>query len=223
MPSIYLQGRDLFLLRLIYDHGFILAEHAAKLFPSYGDALRRVGKLKAAGLLFSEASIVMRRVKILRLTAKGRAAAEAYLPYRLGKLRPLHQTKLLHDSFVITVRLRLSALWHGEWTPEALLPRSQDIPDGVFTFPSGKNVFIEVENSHKAQQRFLSRLYGFSGQVLVLYVATWPEVERSIRKTLSMAAGSPPAALVSLSSLQSQNPDIWSPGQKLSLFHVKEF
>lgn len=215
-----IQERDKKILRLAYDHGFVERKHIRCFFPDEPETSRRIHEYVGHGYL-KVAPCPARNEVIFLITRKGVDIVEQGVPYYLP-YRPISHTKVLHDSFVIMTRIRLEQLWIGHWIPERLLPRTEEIPDGIFQFPSGKKVYVELENSHKEKARFLYRLQEFSGQILILYITTKPEVYRSIRRTTDVL-NLPPMALISLDSLLSPTPQIWSPTNKLSIFHQKEF
>lgn len=217
-----LRSRDLVLLKLAYDHGFILTEHAVKYFNDYRNTRRRIFQLLKAGYFSEQPSEVWFRTKLLILTAKGRAAAETHLAYRIDRPHKLRLNRLAHDSHLIHARQRLDELWEGNFICENRLASRVEIPDGVYSFESGRRFYVELENNHKAKKRFLTRLQGFEGVTAVLYIATNDAVERSIKRTLAEMPTAP-AALIQLGELRKPTPTLWSAADHISLFHRKDF
>ena len=221
---IKIQKRDKKILTLIYEHSFLLRAHIRRLFPNDAETRRRIIELKNNHYIREVPSPIACSGQVIRLTQHGIRFVEEYYPTRIEQIRHLSPTKHQHDSHVIHVRLRLEELWNGNWIAENLLPRArEEIPDGIFVFPSGKRIFIELENSLKSRKRFLDRLYVFKEKILVLYIASSPTLERSLKRYLKSAESLPPLALIKLSSLLDSTPAVWSPNNNLSLFHTKEF
>lgn len=214
--------RDLKLLRLAYDHGFFLSRHAERYFANYSNTRRRLSVLTEAGLIVQKLSPIWAREKLVLLTSLGRALAETKLDYRIRNPVRIRPGRLLHDAELIRTRQRLDELWQGQFVPEAMLPLAQDLPDGAYVFPSGRTFYVELENTHKAKERFIGRLRRMSGATAVLYIATSAEVERSIRRRLE-AIPEAPAGVLTLSELEQAQPKLWSHQNQLSLFHRRDF
>lgn len=217
-----IRDRDLRVLRLAYDHGFVLSRHAELYFANYSNTRRRLSILEATGLISQKPSPIWAKEKLIVLTHVGRMVAETKLAYRIKYPVRIRPGRLLHDAALIQARQRLDKLWHGRFIPEALLPHDQDLPDGAYVFDSGRKFYLELENTVKGSDRFIGRLRRLTDATAVLYVATSTEVERSVRKRLS-AVPEAPAGVLLLEELAQENPMLWSYGNKLSLFHRKDF
>ena len=222
-----LQPRDRKILGLIYDHGFVLQRHVLRLFPNYTETRRRINELKRAGWLSEELSHVTYG-KELRLTKKGRLVAEADSPYRFPQIKFLNPHYYFHDSFVISTRMRLEELWNGTWIPEkSYRGHQKEVPDGIFLFPSGKKIYVEVENSMKSRARFLAKhsRYNDHAALLILYVTTQKIVLNGI-KSFIKRNNNPmaPYAVISLEELMNEAPVGWCKERELlKLFAKREF
>lgn len=217
-----LKERDRRVLALIYEHGFAETKHVQQFFPNYFETRRRLLKFSNFGYIQEETALP--RTRVARLTPRGRREVERFYPKLLPQRPHLAQNTFLHDSAVLTARLRLESLWQGTWVPESALPRHErEIPDGIFQFPSGKEFYVEIENSKKAPRRFLSRLHHFPNASLVLYVATSPNLLKLLQRYLS-TPDLPPVALVSLDELlASPPPKAWTPLGTSALFSQGQF
>jgi hypothetical protein len=78
----------------------------------------------------------------------------------LKPLRRLNPKILDHDAKVTSARLRILQLWNATFVPERAIKAKDfpEIPDGIFFFPSGRGVALEIENSDKGRARFLRLL-----------------------------------------------------------------
>jgi DNA-binding MarR family transcriptional regulator len=217
-----IQDRDLKVLRLAYDHGFLLSRHAEKYFTSYSITRRRISILEYAGLIIQKQSPIWARERLIVLTRIGRVVAETKLTYRILHPVKIRPGRLLHDAELIRARLRLDELWQGRFVPEALLPPAQDVPDCAYAFDSGRKFYVELENTHKAKDRFIGRLRRMGDATAVLYIATTAEVERSIRRRLELIPEAPAGVLL-LEELERPAPKLWSHRNQLSLFHRRDF
>jgi hypothetical protein len=118
-------------------------------------------------------------------------------------------------------RLQIEARWNGTWTPESRLAQSEhEIPDGIFTFASGKAVYVELENSLKSRKRFLRRLRKFQEPILTLYITTKPELTRALQNYLASDSDIPPAAILPLEF--GEAPKAWTPSGPIYPFKNRE-
>jgi DNA-binding MarR family transcriptional regulator len=218
---VSLRDRDKRLLRLCYEQQFLLSDVVADhFFTSYGEASRRLKELKDAGLLETMRAPTNYKRWVYRLSRKGAALASELSDTKLS----LHWDPLYleHDATVTAVRLQLEKLWDGLWVPERAIRgyRPREVPDGLFVFPNGAKVAIEVENSLKGRARFEARLLRWKDidVKIVLYVATKPEIFDRLRVFLEGASRPPLFCLVQLSELWRPQPEVWSPLGEIDLF-----
>jgi hypothetical protein len=202
-------ARDQLIFTLCYEHGFLAVQHLKGFFPSDRERRMRMAEAIRDKLIFRADPPIPSISSIFRLTTKGENLVESFYPYRIPPKRILSPATYIHNMKVIDARLRIAPLWDGVWTPESRLPKAtSEIPDAIFTFPSGKEVYVELENSVKSQKRFLRRLETFKNVELTLYIATQPEIERALKKYLSVET--PPAGVVLLSNIKWPNTPVWT-------------
>lgn len=179
--------------------------------------------MHAAGLLL-HANSPVGGPAILRLSRQGIAVAEEGRSTRIDQRFRLAASQFSHASKVLHTRLAIEPHWQGKWIPESALGRGKcEIPDGIWRFPSGAEIYIELENSTKAPKRFLSRLHAFTVPILTLYVAASEEVRRSIERHLLAGRELPPVGLLTLDNLVAGHLAAWSPGKTLYPFARREF
>jgi hypothetical protein len=226
-----LQARDKRLLLLCYQHQFLLTEHTLHLFEnrSYREARRRLLELTKSGFLFEEKNAVVGRKPIHRLTSLGAKIAASEAAETIPQQRVLKTAELVHDAVVTSVRIRLESIWsEGSFVPERLIKKSQyrQIPDGIFQFPSGKGIAIEVENSDKGRSRFLRLLSRWSDVrhiILILYVATSDSLYESVKRYLSTAPKDQPVGLLHWHHLHEGKPLVWTPRGEMPLLERRGF
>lgn len=213
---IRLQERDKEILRVCYEQQFLLTEHIRDHFfgGNYAEAKRRVIELRQSDYLQGAGFRIGKKMAHI-LGHRGMPIATAKSPLEVVQYPRIDLETVEHDAIVTDIRLRLSALWDGEWIPEKGI-RSTDssqIPDGVFLFPDGKQAAVEVENSLKGRARFERRLkfWPGSGVTLVLYVATTPEIYAALQIFLEKAEDFPVCGLISLEELRAGNLSVWAP------------
>lgn len=150
---------------------------------------------------------------------------EAEYPYPINQKRQLSPATFIHDGKVTEARLWIERLWRGKWTPESLLLGADaEIPDGIFTFPSGKKVYVELENSLKSKKRFLRRLCKFHEPILVLYLTTKPELTSALKKYLLSDKDTPLAGILPFEDLRQRLPPaVWTINEIIYPFSQKEF
>lgn len=222
--------RDEQILRVCYEHQFLDYDVAAKgFFDGRKDSsCRRLKLLTEAGLLKTERvkGDLTRRL-IYRLTSTGREAAERLTTVRVRPVSRLKLATLDHDSMVTLSRIRISELWKGQWTPESNLKSEEyeEIPDGIFTFNSGAQVAIEIENSLKGRERY-QRLFERWDRLrpfLVLYVVTPSCDYASIQRFVSDKPRGVPFALIKTETLLSSQPVAWTPAGQKAIFSKAEY
>lgn len=220
---IKIQERDKKILTLCYEHQFIEKKHIVNFFTSDGKARERIRELCHSGLLTATQSPVHEMKTSYRLTKYGMDFVKTVHPHKIFQRTCLSPTEYTHDSKVLCLRIRLEKLWNGTWIPECLLPQNKEIPDGIFLFPSGNEIYIELENSLKGKSRFLERLAKFTKPILVLYVTGRPEIEEPIKRIILKGQNLPPCGVVSLEAVLTGTPPIWSATEPLYPFNKKEF
>ena len=228
---IVLQDRDKRILRYCYDQQFLMLEHVAIFFPdpTRGERRRGVQELEEAGFIKREQNPVVGRSPLIRLTSRGHQVAQANSKVLVPHLARLTPSTLIHDAFVTSVRMRLEPHWpDATFIPErALKGRGfTQIPDGVFYFPSGNGIALEIENSDKGKKRFcqlLERWEKVPSIVFVLFVVTHPSLESLLRRYLQEGPKTQPMGLVSWSLLRSSSPQVWTQKGEFDLFSRKSF
>lgn len=227
---IQLQDRDKKLIRLCYEQQFILTEHAEKYFAgaSYRACRQRVQELANAQYLREEPSTSLGRKPIYRVTRLGTAVALESGATAISQPRTLQLATLVHDAIVTSVRLKLEELWNAKFVCERAIKGKEyrEVPDGIFFFPSGRGIAIEVENSDKGRTRFLRLLQRWKDTpqiAFVLYVATSPELFEAIKRFLGHAPKDRPMGVVQWLDLETGRPMVWSQRGDLALFDRREF
>lgn len=227
---IMLQERDKAILRLCYEQQFVLTEHIETYFSqvSYQACRKRITELVSAFYLREELTQVLGKKPIYRVTKLGAAVALENGALPVGQARVLQATTLVHDSIVTSVRLRLQSFWDAKFTCERAIKGSEyrQIPDGIFTFRSGKGIAIEVENSDKGRNRFIGLLRRWRDTPhisFVLYVATNDSLFESIQKWLAHGPKEKPLGVVRWKDLATQAPPIWTCRGELKLLERREF
>lgn len=233
VKTMILQPRDRAIFLLCYQHQFLLTEHTVHFFEnqSYREARRRIRELIEAGFLFEEHDSILGRKPLLRLSPIGIKIAADSAANLIPPRRTLKKAELVHDSIVTSARIRFESIWSdARFTPERAIKRDQyaQIPDGIFYFPSGKGVAMEVENSDKGRSRFLRLLGRWSDVreiILILYVATSKTLYDSLKKYLShtLAPKGQPVGLVIWDDLKEGTPLVWTPRGELPLLERRGF
>jgi hypothetical protein len=223
-----LQERDHGILGLCYQQQFLTVDQVSE-FCFGGnsvEAYRRIAELEKSGLLRKEENSLVARFKLLRLTRLGTQIAEQKTLTKIPQRKGIAASRIIHDSIVTSARLRLMQLWQGVWIPERALKKEvyRELPDGIFLFRSGKKVAVEVENSLKGRARFLKRLEGWKGSdiFLVLYIATNPELDLSLKALLKDAPANPAYLVTRWDLLRSGKPSAWSPRGLINIFDRSE-
>jgi len=230
---VVIQERDRGLLRCCYEQQFLLMEQVARYFFGGGNrsaSYRRIKKLESGGLLRRERHSVLGGREIIRLTRQGIELAQTLSPALVPQLGKVPLATLAHDALVASVRLRLEELWTGTWVSErALKPESfEQVPDGLFIFPSGKKVAVEVETSPKGKARLMDHLASWARKqngerlFLVLYITPDPGIERLLRRCIEESASQVPIAVVSWPELDTNMPLAWTVKGEIDLFSRKE-
>lgn len=227
---IVIQNRDRELLRLCYEQQFLMTDHIQHYFRSgsYRACRMRVQELVEHKFLREESNSIFGRKPVYRTTSIGTQIALESGAIVHNPVRTLQLTTLVHDSLVTSVRLKLETLWDGRFVCERAI-KSKDfkqIPDGIFFFPSGRGIAIEVENSDKGKSRFtrlLSRWQDTPGILFVLYVATSDYLCKSIKKCLPNGPIDQPMGVVTWEILKDGTPLVWTPRGEVDLFGRRTF
>jgi hypothetical protein len=164
---------------------------------------------------------------LVQLAQAGRSVVEERTEIRIPQSRKPDLATLAHDAAVTLVRLRLEEVWDGQWISEALL-KSQEfsqIPDGVWVFPNGNRVAIEVENTPKGPTRFHAIQERWRGVNirLVLAVATSEGMAQHVRRYLETGPADLPFGLVRINELEEGMPKIWTRAGELDLLTRRSF
>ncbi len=217
------QIRDQGILDTCYEQNFLMIDQIRRYFFKGLSARRARQRLKILvnhGLIRREYG--MDSDRFVRLTSSGVKRAEQGRGILIPQRKKLDANTFHHDACVTAVRLRLNELWLGKWLPEALLKSESfpHIPDGVWIFPSGKQIAIEVENSPKGPDRFhkIQARWRNSSALLVLYVTTSNEMHRIVKSYLETGPQDLPFGLVTLDDLEAGKPPVWSVMGELDLF-----
>jgi hypothetical protein len=221
---IEIQKRDLEILACCQDQQFLTHGHVQRFFfkgAHERKARERVRELEGVGLLTQVPLRQPGQPKIIRLTKQGLGLIEEKRQVRVNALKVLNLNTLEHDAIVTSVRLRLAEFWDATWIPEQVLKASSpiEIPDGIFSFPSGAQVMVEVENSRKDRPRFHRLLERWRDvqPMLVLYVATSPALFREIKSWIEDGPQDLPIGLVEWGELETGEPLIWTQRGELAL------
>src|SRR5262245_29093336 len=146
---IEIQNRDQEILRICYEQQFLTLDRVRHFYlrTSRSEPYRRLRELENAGFLLREYSPIAGRRSLIRLSELGYKFARANHQFDLAPLKRLNPSTLLHDTLVTSVRLRLSEFWDVPFVPERAIKslEFQEIPDGIFNFPSGNEIALEVE------------------------------------------------------------------------------
>lgn len=225
-----LQVRDREILSCIYEQRFLLMHHVENYFfknKSPAKARERILELGKSGFICKETNPILGNRKCIRLTQLGIQVVEEFHALILKQKRNLDFRTLNHDAIVSSVRLRIKQLWDGVWIPESALKIQEypQIPDGVIVFPSRRKIAIEVENSAKGKERFLSLLNRWKSVdiFLVLFVVTQPVLFQVIRKNLSVDSSGLPFGVVQWPHLENGLPKVWTQRGELEIFTRREF
>jgi len=212
------------------EQTFLTKEHIRRSFSNTAERRinRRMKILCDAHVLKRENYPEFGVQPIYRLTDRGREIARASGAREIRDPGTLNPTTLLHDALVTSCRLRLLDFWNAEFVPERAIKIREfpEIPDGLFFFPTGRGIAIEVENSDKGRTRFLRLLERWKETpsiVFILYVATTENLFTALKRYLKDAPEDQPCGVVLWSELLSGQPLIHSPKGELDLLGQKEF
>ena len=227
---IVLQDRDRKILKLCYEQQFILTEHSEWFFRggSYQACCMRLGELVQNRYLKKDTSATIGKKTIYRLTSLGVETALESGATAIASGGRLQPANMVHDSIVTSVRQRLEEFWDAKFVCERAIKESEyrQIPDGIFFFPSGKGIAIEVENSDKGRSRFIrlmNRWKDVKQIILVLYVVTSDSLFHTIQRYLEQAPKEQPMGLVHWSALSTSKPKVWTPRGEIAPFERRQF
>jgi len=227
---IRLQERDYSILVLCYEQQFLTSEHIRFFFPEThpSTAYRRLQELIDAGFLYRDYHPLTGTNGLLRLAKLGFYAIQGRTHYFIPQFKKLSSQTLFHDTIVTSARQRLSQFWKADFVPERAIKVKSfpEIPDGIFFFPSGKGIALEVENSDKRKERFIRLLRRWREApqiVFVLYVATTPLLFRSIRSFLKEGPDEPYIGAVFWDELKTGRPLVHTKNGLLPLLTKEDF
>jgi len=225
-----LSDRDRAVLKVCMEQSFLTKEHIRHFF--WNTAERRINRrlkiLCDSQLLKRENYPEFGVQPIYRLTDRGREIARVSGAREIRDPGALNPTTLLHDALVTSCRLRLREFWNGEFVPERAIKIREfpEIPDGLFFFPTGHGIAIEIEHSDKGRTRFLRLLERWKETpsiVFILYVAANEKLFTALKRYLQDAPDDQPCGVVLWSELKTGHPLIHSPKGELDLLGQKEF
>ncbi len=214
---VKLQARDIEILKLCYEQQFVLRSHVESFYQgscAKRESQRRLQELCELKLLRRELVPVFEQ-PAYRVTKTGAMMAESSSATFVRSAARLLLTTSVHDAKVTSVRLRISKLWNANFTPERALKENDlyEIPDGVFTFASGVNVALELENSVKSRSR-LVKLCGRWNSIqsinLVLYVAATAAIEKTVKVAVTAAQSTKPIGVIHYDKLFTDSPAVWT-------------
>jgi hypothetical protein len=163
----------------------------------------------------------------VKLTPAGTGRVEAATAVRISQGQKTDNNTLIHDACVTATRLRLEELWDGHWIPEALLKSEEfpQIPDGLWIFPNGNRVAIEVERSKKDFDRFhkLQERWRAVEIRLVLYVTVGEAAARRVRRYVETGPKDLPFGVIKLEELEMGTPRVWTCLRELELLTRRTF
>lgn len=212
-----LQTRDIEILKLCYEQQWVLHSHVQSFFHgscAEREARRRIQELGGLRLLRRELTPILKQ-PAYRVTKAGSTVAELNgSPYLKPQAR-ISLVNSVHDAKVTSVRLRISKLWNANFTPERALKENDlyEIPDGVFTFASGVNVALELENSVKSRSRLVKlcgRWENIQSINLVLYVAATAAIEKTVKAAVTAAQSTKPIGVIQYDKLFADAPAVWT-------------
>jgi DNA-binding MarR family transcriptional regulator len=228
---IEIQKRDVEILRICHEQQFLTREHFRTFFNTHQSAAdRRLRKLIQADFIQIEFHPQWGREPILRLTRNGYYLAKKNHTLPEMGYPKLNLSCLIHDALVTSVRLRLSQFWSAHFVPERAIKNQQsafEIPDGIFYFPSGRGIAIEIENSNKGKFRLLKLLDRWKAQpqiAAVLYVASTQELFRTVLNAIQEAPLLPETlvGVVEWTALQKGIPPVTTKIGNADLFSKRE-
>ena len=192
-----LQNRDREILKLCLEQQFLLSEHLEPMFSTYKQLRRRVTELKAQNYIKEDERGLLTKKNLIRLTHKGKTIALESGAINVSYLKNISPNLITHDALVTSVRLRLQGFWNAKFIPERAIQMEGvcPLPDGLFAFPTGKVIALEVENSDKGKTRFLKGLERWNTQsslFFILYVCSNPTLELVVRHYLSLSSVNQP-------------------------------
>ena len=223
---IQLQKRDYEILKLCYEQRVVTTEHLRDfVLKEVGErvARRRVQRLEESGVIQRKANLQLNQSRLIQLTRQGVQLAQTHAAVSIPQVRKQDLNTVLHDACVTSVRLRLEALWDGDWLSESVLKAEgfRLIPDGLWTFPNQSQVAVEIERSNKGQKRFRELLARWkdSEVSLILYIAVGEVLHRQIKAYLQKEANDLPVGLVQYEALLQEAPQIWTRLGEVDLFN----
>lgn len=227
-----LQRRDREILRLCYEHQFLLSDQVSRFFfkrPGNTEAYRRVRELESVGLIQRVRIATWNSAQAIRLTRRGVAVVNEEPEFEIPQRRQLDLATLGHDISVLETRMLLTQYWEARWVPEAFLKASEDrrkpLPDGYLVFESGRRFAVEVENSLKGKSRYeeLLKRWESGPAALVLYVATENRLLSPLREYLKLGPSHVGIALTSLEKLRQGPEPFWTPRGEFNFLAKRAF
>jgi hypothetical protein len=227
--GVVLTERDREILKLCFEQQFLLMKHVRHFFPNAKERRVevRVLKLIRSGFVRREFYPEFGQVAVLRLTNRGVQVAQLAGARNLKPAIRINPKTLDHDAKVTSARLRLLQFWNANFIPERAIKAKNipEVPDGIFFFPSGRGVALEVENSDKGRTRFLRLLERWKETpsiALVLFVVSHPKLHGAILRNLQTAACEQAVGVVRYDDLMTGKPLVWTTHGERDLFAKTE-
>lgn len=202
-----LMKRDLRILGLIREQGFITAEQARHEFSGVrmSEVYRRLGELRNTKLIRSENLFYYNKNIYLAERANFEIGRCDPFGEDLACLTRVRMNQLHHDLLTTDVRISLQRLFPVSlWTPESVLRRRASVTpsfldrppigDGEMETEEFGRIMIEVECSNKAERRTRKIMGDWMSNRAVnftLYVATEEEVYRKLSSVLKSMGDHP--------------------------------
>ena len=226
---VVLTSRDREIAKLCFEQQFLMIEHIRSFYPGASPrrAEERISNLVKAGFFKRSFYPETGRRAVFRLTDRGNSVAREADARSLTPIRYLNPKTLDHDAKVTSARLRLLQFWNASFIPERAIKTKKlpEVPDGLFFFPSGNGVALEIENSDKGQTRFLRLLDRWKETpsiVLVLFVVSHTRLHAVLLRYLQRATFETLIGVVRYDELIKDKPKIWTTRGERDLLSQRE-
>ncbi len=227
-----LQTRDREILKICYEHHFLLMKHVERFFfkgKHPQKARQRILELGKAGLVERVPTSVLgiSNRLMIRLTVKGIETVRSQYPHELYQPKRINLAIQEHDAYLIAARLRLMEIWDATWIPSSVLDKDEykEKPDGLIRFASGREVAIEIETKaqsyEKLQKHF--RRNESHGFFLTLYVASYDGLFNYLKNNLEKNPIKVPIGIITHKTLLSDSPSFWCQKGEILLNKQREY
>jgi hypothetical protein len=142
--------------------------------------------------------------------------------------RRLDLCKLENRLLTVVVRLRIEELWNGRWLPQGYLEKKEisPVPDGVFRFPSEREVFIRVQSAYRLATGIIADVRQWLRWKcgLALVVVHRVSIFELLKKYLSKQKDlDTPLGVVLWSELENSAPNVWTVNGPIKFFDRREW